>query len=75
MKKPFPVVTWNLHHAKVSSLAWDYLLELNPDIALLQEVGIVPEKISSRFSQYASLAIKKMARRSILKLQYSLKET
>jgi len=59
MKKPFRVVTWNLHHGKVSSLAWDYLLELNPDIALLQEVGILPEKISSRFSQYASIAIKK----------------
>jgi len=59
MKKPFRVVTWNLHHGKVSSLAWDYLLELNPDIALLQEVGILPEKISSRFSKYASIAIKK----------------
>jgi len=44
MKKPFRVVTWNLHHGKVSSLAWDYLLELNPDIALLQEAGILPEK-------------------------------
>jgi hypothetical protein len=28
MKKPFRVVIWNLHHAKVGSLAWDYLLEL-----------------------------------------------
>jgi endonuclease/exonuclease/phosphatase family metal-dependent hydrolase len=59
MKKPLRVVTWNLHYGKVSSLAWDYILELNPDIALLQEVGILPEKIRSKFSQYASSAIKK----------------
>jgi endonuclease/exonuclease/phosphatase family metal-dependent hydrolase len=58
MKKLFRVVTWNLHYGKVSSLAWDYLLELNPDIALLQEVGTVPETISMRYSQYASSAIK-----------------
>jgi endonuclease/exonuclease/phosphatase family metal-dependent hydrolase len=59
MKKPFRVVTWNLHYGKVNSLAWDYLLEINPDIVLLQEVGILPEKIRSRFSQYVSTAIKK----------------
>ena len=59
MKKSFRVVTWNLRYGKVSSLTWDYLLELDPDIALLQEAGMLPEKISSRFSQSASLAIKK----------------
>ena len=52
-------MTWNLHYGKVSSHAWDYILEINPDIALLQEVGILPEKVSSRFSHYALPAIKK----------------
>lgn len=59
MKKPFRVVTWNLHYANFSSLAWDYLLEINPDISFLQEVGMLPEKVSSRFSQYMLSAIKK----------------
>jgi endonuclease/exonuclease/phosphatase family metal-dependent hydrolase len=59
MKKPFRVVSWNLHYGKVSSFAWDYLLELHPDIALLQEAGVFPEKISSRFSKTASVPIKK----------------
>jgi endonuclease/exonuclease/phosphatase family metal-dependent hydrolase len=59
MKKLFRVVTWNLHYGKVSSLVWDYLFEINPDIVLLQEVGILPAKVSSRFSHYASSAIKK----------------
>ena len=32
----FRVVSWNMRRAPQSSKAWEYLLELEPDIALLQ---------------------------------------
>ncbi len=52
-------MTWNLRRGNASSLAWDYLLKINPDVALLQEVGMLPEKVNSRFSQCTLSAIKK----------------
>jgi exonuclease III len=44
------VVTWNCHRANHKSPAWDYLLELAPDIALLQEVGGIPLSVSSQYA-------------------------
>lgn len=40
------IVTWNCHHAQATSELWSYLLELEPDIALLQEVGNFPETVA-----------------------------
>ena len=40
------VITWNLMGAKESSEAWNILSDLQPDIALLQEVIRIPEKIA-----------------------------
>ncbi len=40
------IVAWNMKSARSSSAAWSYLRELSPDIALLQEVGSVPEHIA-----------------------------
>src|SRR5437016_14321241 len=44
------VVSWNMRQAGASSSAWAYLLELDPDIALLQEVTAIPDGIAGRFS-------------------------
>ena len=44
------VVTWNCKNASATSRIWDYLLELGPDLAFLQEVGGIPKSIESRYS-------------------------
>lgn len=53
------VVTWNCRRAKPSSLAWQYLLDLDPDIALLQEVMGLPAPVSERWSHRLSSPAKK----------------
>ncbi len=50
------VVSWNLRRAKDSSEAWNLFSELNPDIALLQEVGGIPDFIKENFDVLARLA-------------------
>jgi exonuclease III len=39
------VVSWNCRRAGTGSDVWKYLLELDPDIALLQEVSALPKDI------------------------------
>ena len=39
------VLTWNCRKASLYSPAWDYLLELDPDIAILQDFGTIPSRI------------------------------
>ena len=39
------VVSWNCHRATADSHLWDYFLELDPDVALLQEVGGLPPAV------------------------------
>jgi exonuclease III len=53
------VVIWNIHGAKMSSSAWDYLLDLQPDIALLQEVGSSPESFTRALAGVCRTAISK----------------
>tara|TARA_B100000315_G_C14461859_1_gene534087 strand:- start:121 stop:939 length:819 start_codon:yes stop_codon:yes gene_type:complete len=53
------VITWNLHGANKESRIWDLLLELNPDIILLQEVGSMPNEIMDSFDVLSKVAIKK----------------
>jgi len=50
MSQPFKVVTWNLHRASAASGAWHYLFELDPDIALLQEVNAVPPAVTREYA-------------------------
>ena len=38
-----------MHFAGPTSKAWDYLVELEPDIALLQEVTGMPDDVSARY--------------------------
>jgi exonuclease III len=39
--------------------SWEYLLELNPDVALLQEVNLIPDFIENEFDYLYRKAIKK----------------
>jgi exonuclease III len=45
------VISWNIKGAKESrTQLWDYFSEINPDIALFQEVGLLPSSISKDYS-------------------------
>ena len=56
------VITWNIHGANKESLAWKLLLELQPDLVLLQEVGSLPDEIKSVFKVLSKVAIYKTGR-------------
>lgn len=43
------IVTWNCRRATATSDLWSYLLALAPNIAVLQEVSGLPDKIRSSF--------------------------
>ncbi len=43
------IITWNMRRATKPSAAWKILIDLNPDIALLQEVSSIPEAIKELF--------------------------
>lgn len=44
------VVTWSCRGASAKSAVWDYLSELDPDVAFLQYVRGLPKTIESRYS-------------------------
>lgn len=50
----FRIVTWNMRRASVESEAWNYIEKLAPDIALLQEVNGIPDRIKSKYNQAAA---------------------
>lgn len=43
------VVCWNCRRASENSTAWDYLLGLDPDLVLLQEVSSISERVLARY--------------------------
>lgn len=49
METRFRVLTWNCRRATQSSPAWNYLCELAPDVALLQEVNSIPLIVEKEF--------------------------
>lgn len=54
------ILTWNMKGAKASrQAAWEYLLELRPDIALLQEVGELPLWVARDFEHHAACAVRR----------------
>lgn len=53
------VVTWNCSRAGRKSTVWNYLMQLNPDVAVLQEVTAIPESVTSRFASKAVLSTNK----------------
>ncbi len=56
------VMTWNVNGANRESQVWPLLLELNPDIALLQEVRGMPEEVSEEAAILSKVAIYKTGR-------------
>ena len=55
----FRVVTWNCRRATSVSGVWDYLLEMDPDVALLQEIRSIPEKVGSVYEYHMRRATSK----------------
>jgi endonuclease/exonuclease/phosphatase family metal-dependent hydrolase len=53
------VVTWNCRKASAQSGVWDYLLELAPDLALLQEVCGIPKHVESRYTAVQHFPVRK----------------
>lgn len=53
------VVTWNCRKASAQSRVWDYLLELSPDLALLQEVCDIPQHVKSRYASVQQYPVRK----------------
>lgn len=45
----FRAVAWNCRRATADSGVWDYLVDLGPDVALLQEVSSVPNKVAENW--------------------------
>ena len=54
------IVSWNLNKATTErTKSWEYLRQLNPDIALLQEVNSIPDFITDIFDHSYQKAINK----------------
>lgn len=53
------VITWNLHGANKTSEVWEIIFDLKPDVALLQEVGSIPEEINNTYGVFSEVAIYK----------------
>ena len=43
------IVTWNVHGARKDSPVWGFLLDLKPDLVLLQEIGTIPISVTEHF--------------------------
>jgi exonuclease III len=56
------VITWNIHGANKVSPVWKLLLDLQPDIVLLQEIGNIPEEIPNVFKVLSRSAVGKKGR-------------
>jgi exonuclease III len=53
------IITWNVHGAQNDSAVWGVLLNLHPDIVLLQEVGAFPSQLADTFDIVSRPAIYK----------------
>lgn len=49
-------ICWNVRRANAASPAWTYLLDCSPDVALLQEVGTLPESVTREYACRAEFA-------------------
>jgi len=53
------IISWNVRGATKSSPAWSLLCNLNPDVALLQEVRSIPKDVSELFDVKLHRAVTK----------------
>lgn len=56
------VISWNCKGANRASALWPYLLRLAPDVALLQEVGSLPDEVSAVYRAEVRVARGKTGR-------------
>ena len=56
------VITWNVQGANKSSHVWKLLLDLQPDIILVQEIGNIPGEISKVFEVLTRATVGKTAK-------------
>ena len=71
------VVSWNCNRPGPRRDVWSYLIELRPDIAILQEVNEIPESISEIYRSVTAPSRKKDGtdqafRTAILTMGYKL---
>lgn len=52
-------ITWNIHGAQKDSLVWKWLLDKQPDVVLLQEIGSISDEVLSVFKDTTEPAINK----------------
>jgi exonuclease III len=57
------VMTWNCHRAAAASPVWQYLLTVEPDIALLQEVSALPASVEERYACRAAHPVSRIGGR------------
>jgi exonuclease III len=50
--RDFIVVSWNCRRATAGSRLWEYLLDLDPSVALLQEVGELSPAVAERYTEH-----------------------
>lgn len=50
MEQTYRVITWNCRGASLRSGLWDYLLELDPGVAILQDFRTIPERVLQVYS-------------------------
>jgi len=55
----FRVITWNCRRAIGISKVWDYLLDIAPDVAFLQEVNAIPSQVLDIYACHKHRAIGK----------------
>lgn len=53
------IISWNVKRATEASAVWKILTDLNPDIALLQEVSSIPQDIKELFDIKFRMAVTK----------------
>jgi exonuclease III len=62
MEQSIRVITWNCRNAKSESALWDYFLELNPDVALLQDFRTIPERVLRLYVHAQNAAVAETSR-------------
>ena len=58
-RRTLRVLSWNVHQATARSPAWAHLLDVAPDIALLQEVIALPDAVTAAYETRFEYATRK----------------
>lgn len=62
------IVSWNMRSARPDRIeAWSYLLEFNPDIAILQDVVDIPLQVATKYTSREAFAVRQNGQRQRFK--------